>query len=61
MIAGISAIVDPEGPEGETMRGILATFLQDHPPASAIDDTTKKERSIVRRLHPPSHRCLSTR
>lgn len=30
------------------MRGILATFLQDHPPASAIDDTTKKERSIVR-------------
>jgi hypothetical protein len=48
VIAGISAIVDPEGPEGETMRGILATFLQDHPPASAIDDTTKKERSIVR-------------
>jgi len=33
------------------MRGILATFLHDHPQEKMIDDTTKKERSIVRSFH----------
>lgn len=47
MIAGISAIVDPNGPEAPEMRGILATFLSDHPQAEMFDETTRKERSIV--------------
>jgi hypothetical protein len=31
MIAGISAIIEPHGPEANEMRGILRTFLEDHP------------------------------
>jgi hypothetical protein len=51
MIAGISAIIDPRGPDGDTMRRILGTFLELNPWAEvrSKDETTRKEVRIVRR------------
>ena len=49
MIAGISAIIDPRGPDGDHMRQILATFLEQNPWHEAVnkDATTQKEVQIV--------------
>jgi hypothetical protein len=49
MIAGISAIIDPRGPDGDTMRRILGTFLEMNPwsEVRAKDETTRKEVQIV--------------
>lgn len=49
MIAGISAIIDPRGPDGDTMRRILGTFLELNPWAVVKnkDETTRKEVRIV--------------
>ena len=49
MIAGISAIVDPRGPDSEQMRKILTTFLEENPwhEVANKDETTKKEVQIV--------------
>lgn len=49
MIAGISAIIDPRGPDGDTMRKILGTFLELNPwiEVKSKDETTRKEVRIV--------------
>jgi hypothetical protein len=49
MIAGISAIIDPRGPDGDTMRRILGTFLELNPweEVRSKDETTRKEVRIV--------------
>lgn len=49
MIAGISAIIDPRGPDSEQMRKILTTFLEENPwhEVASKDETTKKEVQIV--------------
>ena len=49
MIAGISAIIDPRGPDGDQMRKILTTFLEQNPWHEAVkkDETTRKEVQIV--------------
>ena len=49
MIAGISAIIDPRGPDGEQMRTILTKFLEQNPwyEAEKKDETTRKEVQIV--------------
>ena len=51
MIAGISAIIDPRGPDSETMRKILTTFLEQNPwhEVANKDETTRKEVQIVGR------------
>ena len=50
MIAGISAIIDPRGPDGDQMRKILTTFLEQNPwiEVANKDETTRKEVQIVR-------------
>lgn len=49
MIAGISAIIDPRGPDSDQMRKILTTFLEDNPwhEVATKDATTRKEVQIV--------------
>jgi hypothetical protein len=49
MIAGISAIIDPRGPDGDQMRQILTTFLEQNPwhEVATKDETTRKEVQIV--------------
>jgi hypothetical protein len=49
MIAGISAIIDPRGPDGDAMRKILGAFLEMNPwsEVKAKDETTRKEVQIV--------------
>ncbi|ORX36464.1 fungal-specific transcription factor domain-domain-containing protein [Kockovaella imperatae] len=49
MIAGISAIIDPRGPDGDQMRTILTTFLEQNPWHEAVhkDATTRKEVQII--------------
>ncbi|GMK54408.1 hypothetical protein CspeluHIS016_0109940 [Cutaneotrichosporon spelunceum] len=52
MIAGISAIIDPRGPDADQMRRILTTFLEQHPWSEVVglDETTRKEVQIVHTL-----------
>ncbi|KAK4688108.1 hypothetical protein P7C73_g1993, partial [Tremellales sp. Uapishka_1] len=52
MIAGISAIIDPRGPDAVQMRRILTTFLEQHPwqEVAELDETTRKEVSIIHTL-----------
>ncbi|KAK1920862.1 fungal-specific transcription factor domain-containing protein [Papiliotrema laurentii] len=52
MIAGISAIIDPRGPDSEQMRKILTTFLEENPwhEVASKDETTKKEVQIIHTL-----------
>ncbi|CAD6584262.1 MAG: hypothetical protein TREMPRED_003783, partial [Tremellales sp. Tagirdzhanova-0007] len=52
MIAGISAIIDPRGPDGHPMRRILTTFLEQNPwhQVRTKDQTTRKEVQIVHTL-----------
>ncbi|OWZ26228.1 hypothetical protein C361_07060 [Cryptococcus neoformans Tu259-1] len=52
MIAGISAIIDPRGPDSDQMRKILTTFLEDNPwhEVSTKDATTRKEVQIIQTL-----------
>lgn len=52
MIAGISAIIDPRGTDGDQMRRILATFLEQYPwsDVSTMDETTRKEVQIIQTL-----------
>ncbi|BEJ11219.1 hypothetical protein CspHIS471_0106410 [Cutaneotrichosporon sp. HIS471] len=52
MIAGISAIIDPRGPDADQMRRILTTFLEQHPwsEVAGLDETTRKEVQIVHTL-----------
>jgi len=49
MIAGISAIIDPRGPDSDQMRKILTTFLEQNPwiEVANKDETTRKEVQIV--------------
>lgn len=52
MIAGISAIIDPRGPDSDQMRKILTTFLEDNPwhEVATKDATTRKEVQIIQTL-----------
>ncbi|KAK8861265.1 hypothetical protein IAR55_002084 [Kwoniella newhampshirensis] len=52
MIAGISAIIDPRGPDSDQMRRILTTFLEQNPwvEVSQKDATTRKEVQIIQTL-----------
>nr|XP_031857365.1 uncharacterized protein CI109_007229 [Kwoniella shandongensis]KAA5524437.1 hypothetical protein CI109_007229 [Kwoniella shandongensis] len=52
MIAGISAIIDPRGPDADQMRRILTTFLEQNPwvEVSQKDATTRKEVQIIQTL-----------
>lgn len=52
MIAGISAIIDPRGPDADQMRRILTTFLEQHPwsEVASLDETTRKEVQIIHTL-----------
>lgn len=52
MIAGISAIIDPRGPDADQMRRILTTFMEQHPwsEVASLDDTTRKEVQIIHTL-----------
>lgn len=52
MIAGISAIIDPRGPDADQMRRILTTFLEQHPwsAVAELDETTRKEVQIIHTL-----------
>ncbi|KLT39360.1 hypothetical protein CC85DRAFT_265546 [Cutaneotrichosporon oleaginosum] len=52
MIAGISAIIDPRGPDADQMRRILTTFLEQHPwsEVAGLDETTRKEVQIIHTL-----------
>lgn len=64
MIAGISAIIDPRGPDGDTMRKILGTFLELNPWAEVKDkdETTRKEVRIVGHDNSPrTHPCSPLR
>jgi hypothetical protein len=49
MIAGISAIIDPRGPDSDQMRRILTVFLEQNPwhETAKKDETTRKEVQIV--------------
>lgn len=49
MIAGISAIIDPRGHDGDTMRKILGGFLEMNPWSEVKDkdEMTRKEVQIV--------------
>lgn len=49
MIAGISAIIEPRGPDSDQMRKILTTFLEQNPWSEVAekDETTRKEVQIV--------------
>jgi hypothetical protein len=62
MIAGISAIIDPRGPDSETMRKILTTFLEQNPwhEVANKDETTRKEVQIVSCSSLPSLKSRST-
>ncbi|WVQ83484.1 hypothetical protein IAT38_005625 [Cryptococcus sp. DSM 104549] len=52
MIAGISAIIDPRGPDSDQMRRILTTFLEENPwhEVAGKDATTRKEVQIIQTL-----------
>ncbi|WVN87249.1 uncharacterized protein L203_102426 [Cryptococcus depauperatus CBS 7841] len=52
MIAGISAIIDPRGPDSDHMRKILTTFLKENPwhEVATKDATTRKEVQIIQTL-----------
>ncbi|WVQ94574.1 hypothetical protein IAU59_001654 [Kwoniella sp. CBS 9459] len=52
MIAGISAIIDPRGPDADQMRRILTTFLEENPwhEVAGKDATTRKEVQIIQTL-----------
>ncbi|WWC59894.1 uncharacterized protein I303_102456 [Kwoniella dejecticola CBS 10117] len=52
MIAGISAIIDPRGPDADQMRRILTTFLEQNPwhEVASKDATTRKEVQIIQTL-----------
>ncbi|EIW69211.1 hypothetical protein TREMEDRAFT_31258 [Tremella mesenterica DSM 1558] len=49
MIAGISAIIDPRGPDADQMRRILTAFLEQNPwtEVKTKDETTRKEVQII--------------
>ncbi|WWC68905.1 uncharacterized protein I206_102841 [Kwoniella pini CBS 10737] len=52
MIAGISAIIEPRGPDADQMRRILTTFLEQNPwhEVASKDATTRKEVQIIQTL-----------
>ncbi|ODN87089.1 hypothetical protein L198_07091 [Cryptococcus wingfieldii CBS 7118] len=52
MIAGISAIIGPRGPDSDQMRKILTTFLEENPwhEVASKDATTRKEVQIIQTL-----------
>jgi hypothetical protein len=47
MIAGIYLVLEPSGPEAVSMYAILDTFMADHEGLPELDETTRRELSII--------------